>query len=350
MSLNHLLFFAIVYIISFQSWAQSVFQYDKKWEILSNHRFTQVPANFDSNGGGFDKLPPGHVFQVFHVEPKFRYGLGNLGVRGSVLYGYAQSEDGVNKRTNGAIDHLALGLDYSLSYGGHRLVPRLQYRLAQSKNSLFSDIVAIGDGVNTIEAGFEVFTDNWALPMIFDIAYLNRDSLSQLLKMSALAQIPLGQSNIFGGVSGFSTIMGETQVNNLSRHSWFCRANGCSTFSQAINPGVINLVAGWSSQHIGFEISHGINGINAAQETRLNLFIRLASQVSAHSRIKKSNRFNGNPVFIEDTATPIEDDVFKAPRVINPINPEKKQSPDKSLDQIEMQLELRQKKKKRNRR
>jgi hypothetical protein len=347
---NHLLFCFLVYFLSLNTQGQTVFQYEKKWELISSQSFTLVGANFDSDGGGYDKLPSGHRYQVLHVEPKFRYGLGPLGLRTSFLYGYAQSEDGLVRRSNGAIDHIAVGLDYRFELSSFILVPRIQYRIAQSKNDRALDVVAVGDGVNAVEAGLEFFASQWFLPMIFEISYLNRDSLAQLLKLSTLAQIRFLNNQLYGGIQGYSAVVGESHPNSLSRNTWFCRANGCAAYAQALNPSIINVVGGYSGSSFGVELSHAINGVNVAQDTRVNFFIKLTSFESAKSKLKKPLVEEEAPLFIEDTQSTIDDEVFKAPKVINPVAPIKNQNPQKSLDQIEMQLELRQKKKKKNRR
>jgi hypothetical protein len=347
---NHLLFCLVVFFLNFNSQGQTVFEFDKKWELISSQSYTFVGANFDSDGGGYDKLPSGYRYQVLHVEPKFRYGLGSLGLRTSFLYGYAQSEDGQVRRTNGAIDHIALGLDYKFELSSLFLVSRIQYRIAQSGNDRTVDIVAVGDGVNAVEAGLEFFASRWFLPTIFEISYLNRDSLAQLLKFNTLAQIRFRNSQLYGGVQGYTTVIGESQSNALSRMNWFCRANGCAAYAQALNPSILSVVAGYSGSAFGVEASHAINGINVAQDTRVNFFIKLTSIESSKFRFKKSFTEDEPPLFIEDTQTPIDHDVFKAPKVINPVAPSQNQTPQKSLDQIEMQLELRQKKEKKNKR
>lgn len=327
--------------------AQSVFQYDKAWELLSTQSFSFVGANFDSEGGGFDKLPGGHSYQVVHVEPRFRYAFGNIGLQSSLLYGYATSENGIDRRTNGAIDHIGLGLDYQLRLGYFNVVPRAYYRLAQSSNDLAQDVVAVGDGVNSFEVGVELRAEHWHLPMLFDVQYLNRSSLSQLLKLRAMAQIPLGSNHLFGGVQGFTTLMGESGSSALARSTWFCRANGCAAYSQALDPGLLAIVGGYSGRNFGVELSHAINGMSVAQDTRVSFFVRLTSRQSNQRR--GTSRLGSPPVFIEDTSSEIEDPVFKRPNVINPAVPKKESNPQKSMDQIEMQLELRQKNKKNNR-
>jgi hypothetical protein len=145
-------------------------------------------------------------------------------------------------------------------------------------------------------------------------------------------------------VRGYTSIVSETLGNTLARSIWYCKANGCAAVAQAVNPSVLNVVAGYDSLNWGMEISHAINGIRVAQETSFSFYIKLGSNHTSALEKTTQSKIN-NPIFIEDTETSVSDEIFKAPKVINPVAPAKQDSPQKTMDQIEMQLELRQKKK-----
>jgi len=344
MLLNHLLFCLLCVVFALTARGQLLFDHGKKWELQSKQSLTFVSANFDSDGGGYDKLPAHHLYRALHVSPQLRLGFDGLGVRAGFLYGYSMSEDGSNQRLNGAIDHFSMGLDYALFSKHLLVVPRIVYGLAHFKNNLNDDIVAVGDGVSSIEAGLEIRAKSWHMPMIFDVSYRSRDLLSKTLNFSASAQIPFQRSALFGGLRGYTTIVQETPSSTLTRSTWFCRANGCAAIAQAINPSVLQVVAGYDHNNWGIELSHAINGIRVAQETGFSFYIKLESDNPSTSAASSQTKTN-DPIFIEDTTTSVSEEIFQAPKVINPVAPAKRESPQKTLDQIEMQLELRQKKK-----
>jgi hypothetical protein len=326
MRLNHLLFFIGFILVTSATWAQPVFNYREQWELLSVQSFTHVHANFDSSGQGFDRLPPEHLYQLIQVQPQLRYDFGFFALRSSFLYGYALSENLTDRRTNGSLDHYSLGVDKVFVYPSWILVPRILYAQPQFRNDFNQDFVSVGEGVSFLEVGLDLRTKIWKIPLLLDVAYVHRDFLSQLVRFRSLVQIPLGNHRFYGGIQGYSTVMGESlqKFQGLDRVTWFCRVNGCASVSQASNPRELSLVGGYVYGNWAFQISHGFNGLNTSQNTQISVSMHFGSgQRGSLSPRSQGLGFNAQPLFIEETETPVEESLFKKIPVLDPFEGQK---------------------------
>lgn len=326
------------------------YNYLSKWELKTQFALEEVLANFDSSGGGFDRLPSGHSHRVMKVVPQLRYAFGQLGLLVGTYYGYGISEDSNTRRTNGAIDHLSLGADYAWISQSRTFVPRFRYGQSYSPNNLSGDVVAIGEGIRFIELGALAYWPNFYMPFRLDLSYHNRESFAQLFKFESAVIFPIRSWDWGIGLGGYFTLIGENG-NQVQRSNWFCRANGCSAQFLPYNPQKIytqfdfKTNRGGSTQWGGF-LQYAINGARAAQDVVLGVnFIWRSSQTSGSSGARPAR-----PVFIEDTKTNVDEDLFSRPRVLNPSKTPPKVAPQQQLDQIEMQIELKQKKNRPNRR
>lgn len=318
------------------------FNYLTQWEFVNSLTWQEHPANFDSEGVGYDELPSQHSFRRLQNHLGFRYAFGSWGFRFSGLLGWGQSQNEQDQYQNSNIEKLGIGVERTFYSKNILFAPYLHYELPMQPSNLASDILALSDGLSNIELGFNLRTLKTSWPILFRSFYQHRPSYAGLLHYQLQLDIPFSYGFFQAGVEGFETVVDDSisAPSVLVRSAWACRVNGCSWIELGPNPrrtaARIGLVFGQADQNQwGVSVLQAFSGRSSTRDTQVLLTFSLRGQpiAVAGKRVK----------FEEEVLVPESDVLLNESQVINPMDP-------KQMDDNSRPAKVKQRKSKQNRR
>ncbi len=380
-------FFICIVLFLFQVAAEAKIYGPKRYDSVG--LLTYVSTDFYSTNENFDSnssvagLNSGHSYLLIDIPFGIRYAIAPLwSFEAELKASYAQSKSSDvftgGERTNSEINEARFSTDMLVETNGFDLIPEFEVIFPLKKNSASTDTVMINEGVQQMTGKLHLQTEFGQSDFFSYIGYQIRDSgRSDLVPWS----VGMGwnrQGSLLGfRVFGFQSISDDTdKANPFTREALNNKVNGGSLKFYSVNPSVISTEALWFfklQKQWQFQFNLGLD--LAGQRYSKGLFGGLnlvldwgEKQRSLRQRPRKEiqqpqgSGFAIEPEtidFKEDTNESSDQNYFKpppAPRVrelrSTPIRKKSRtrvspsdQQIQEQMDDVEMQIELKRKKK-----
>lgn len=213
--------------------------------------FYTTTENFDNNAKA-RTLGSGNSYTVVDMPFGARYNLlPNWAIDGELKATYAQSKSSTpltgGERTNSEIHEARLSSDMLIETRGFDIIPELEVIIPFQKIDDTTDTVLVGERAQQIIGRLHIQTEFGNSDFFGFLGYNMRDGgRSQLLPWSAGLGINWGPSFIGGRVFGFQSMTDDRETNSpFLRDQVIARVNGGSRRFYSINPSALSAEALW---------------------------------------------------------------------------------------------------------
>lgn len=207
--------------------------------------------NFDSNSKAAG-LTSSNSYTLLDIPLGLRYRVApTWSFEAELKASYAQSKSSVlytgGERTNSAIHEARLSTDMLIETNGFDLIPELEVIFPFNKIDPNTDSVMLGEGVQSISGKLHLQTEFGQSDFFSYIGYQKRDSgRSDLLPWSVGMGWNNGGSLLGARLFGFQSISDDTDKNfPFSREALNNKVNGGSLKFYSVNPSVISVEGLW---------------------------------------------------------------------------------------------------------
>ena len=348
------------------------------WDFEAGTEFFRSEANYPSSGGGSQNLNSGNYFQTLDFTFGTRYmprQTWSMFAEGTVAN--AESKDSLATRTNSSFSEAQLGMDFVMYSDLFQMIPEVVVVLPAERVNSTSDTALNSEGVLEVRSRLNVQKDfgTWRGYGWLGFTYRG-DGRSFLMPWGVGVQMKKNRFRWGGELFGYQSVSDDTDKNSATRTAYINGVNAGSLKYYGTNPALMDtqVFATWLvNSKWSMQVNGGLTlmGSNSAAGFHAGAVIRYSFDMSEgyveeptvapiDSPVPsyRSNMYNSDlgsekkvDQFREDTADGVEQDIFKARPTQKPVpkaRPKDKKL-QQQLDQTEFDIELKSKKKRKNR-
>lgn len=346
-----------------------------RWDFELGTQYFYSDANYVNMGSGTQKLTSGNHYQLIDVNFSTRY----MPSRDWSLFalatiGNAESKNSVSTRTNSSLTQLLGGFDFIMYDGVFQLVPEMAVLIPFEKVDGTADQVLNAEGVFEAWARMTAQKDLGAARMYGWIGFNYRgEGRSYVMPWGVGFQGNFGVWKLGGEFFGTQSITDDKDTNNkASRNAYLNQVDAESYRWYSVNPSLVDtllyatwdVAPAWSLQfnggatvagenaaagyHVGgfirysFDLTRGYSAPrsyepvhNAVPSGKSNMHKESDTELSSEQKVKK---------FREQTDDGVDQTIFKPTPTKRPKTVDDELQ--RQMDDAEMQIELKQDKKK----
>lgn len=347
------------------------------WDFEASTEFFRSEANYPSSGGGSQNLNSGNYFQTLDFTFGTRYmprQTWSIFAEGTVSN--AESKDSLATRTNSSFSEAQLGVDFVMYSDLFQMIPEVVVVIPTEKVNSTSDTVLNSEGVMEVRSRLLAQKDfgTWRGYGWLGFNYRG-DGRSFLMPWGVGVQMKKNRFRWGGELFGYQSISDDTDKNSTTRTAYINGVNAGSLKYYGTNPALMDtqvfatwlISPKWSMQVNGGMTLMGSNsaaGFHAGGVFRYSFdmsegYVEEPPVAPIDSPVPsyRSNMYNSElgsekkvNQFREDTADGVQQDIFKARPTQKPVPKRVKDKQlQQQLDQTEFDIELKSKKKRKNR-
>jgi hypothetical protein len=338
---------------------------DDLWELEVTSDYFQTNANYLKSGGSYDNLLNGGSYQLLNTDFNVRWvPFKNWGIFAGTSLGFAQSNDGVQTRTNSQFSRALLGTDFVLFERGFKVIPEITATFPLAPTSASPTAVQTTEGDTEFAGRLIARFDFSRFHNQGNLGFRYRDGgRAALMTYGAGSEMEFHKSYLGAEIAGYTTAQQDTMTATPSaRETPSFSVNGSSAMFNSVNPSLLmsNL---WyrhegSQNSLSVGVGTTLNGTNAAAGQQV--FISWIHRFQKTFQIEPKQEMK--PVldrFKEETHDDVDQNLFRPAPPPPPVAPvedlrakkakaaaQRRKKLQNELQQTEMQMELKLKKKK----
>lgn len=276
-------------------------------QVWNSLEYFSTSANYDSGGGGFEKLNNGGSYKLIDWDFATRYYWSKeLSFWAGFGLANAKSTSTSFDRNNTSMTEMSLGMQYRFRNGNWRIIPEGIFLYPFNRVKKDTDTVLTGEGAMVVEPAVWA-TYKWhTLTPYTRVGVRYRDEgRAILLPWLAGLDWRMGTLTLGGSVGGYQVIKDDDYVSApLERDAVTTRVDGGSYKFYSINPSLLEaqLYAEGSltqSMFVRFGIGKTINGKNNAEG--LSAYVHLGWDLGkVTANVPEDEAVKKNPFEIEE--------------------------------------------------
>lgn len=242
-------------------------------QVWNNLEYYMTSANYDSSGGGFEKLNNGGSYKLIEWDFAARYYWSKeLSFWGGFGLANAKSSTTAFDRNNTSLTEMSLGMQYRFRKGNWRIIPEGLFLFPFNRVKQDTDTVLTGEGAMVVEPAIWA-TYKWGpLTPFFRGGLRYQDEGRAWLAPWLLGlDWKMGTLTLGADIGGYQVVKDDDYVKNPSiRDAVTLRVDGGSQRFYGVNPSLIEAqfyAEGYLGQSlfIRFGVAKSINGKNTAE-------------------------------------------------------------------------------------
>ncbi len=288
-----------------------------QWQLWSGVNHFSATSNFTREGGQFDRLPSGNQYQLTQIDFGVNYGFSKWSrIRFIGQSASAMSEDSVAQRNNSGFTYVGAAMDFKmLDYNGFQIVPSVTYLAPVTNISAASDDVFISEGVSELQLNTMMLWDAGTFEPFGSLGFNYRDGgRASLLTYAAGAEVDFAKFKAGAGIQGYNTVIADEFSKTPSVREASASKNGGALRFYTVDPALLESqywIRFGTKSNWSLQLGGGFSVTGAATAGGWNAFGLISFSIDS----KKIESINKTEVekFEEITEDGVDQNAFQHP-------------------------------------